>query len=114
MLTGIKDIDKACRRLLECGPEIVALKLGEEGSCIYTREEKLKVPSFPVNEIDPTGAGDCFDAAFIAGLLKGWPIKRVAKFANAVGALAVAKRGPMEGAPYLREVEEMVSLGQAT
>ena len=114
MLTGIEDIDRACRRLLECGPEIVALKLGEEGSCIYMKEEKLKVPSFPVNEIDPTGAGDCFDAAFIMGLLKGWSIKRVAKFANAVGALAVAKRGPMEGAPYLREVEKMVGLGQAT
>lgn len=112
MLTGIEDIDRACRRLLECGPEIVALKLGEEGSCIYTREDKLKVPSFPVNEVDPTGAGDCFDAAFIVGLLKGWSIKRVANFANAVGALAVGKRGPMEGAPYLREVEKMISLGQ--
>ncbi len=114
MLTGIEDTDRACKRLLECGPEIVALKLGEEGSCIYTKEEKLKVSSFRVNEIDPTGAGDCFDAAFIAGLLKGWPIKRVAKFANAVGALAVAKKGPMEGAPYLREVEKMIGLGQAT
>lgn len=112
MLTGIEDIDRACRKLLECGPEIVALKLGEEGSCIYTREDKLKVPSFPVNEVDPTGAGDCFDAAFIVGLLKGWSIKRVANFANAVGALAVVKRGPMEGAPYLREVEKMISLGQ--
>lgn len=109
MLTGIEDIDKACRRLLECGPEIVALKLGEEGSCIYTREGKLKVPSLPVNEVDPTGAGDCFDAAFIVGLLKGWSIKRVANFANAVGALAVAKRGPMEGAPYLSEVEKMLA-----
>lgn len=112
MLTGIEDIDRACKRLLECGPEIVALKLGEEGSCIYTRESKLKVPSFPVNEVDPTGAGDCFDAAFIVGLLKGWSIKRVANFANAVGALAVAKRGPMEGAPYLREVEKMLAMEQ--
>ncbi len=114
MLTGIEDTDSACRSLLERGPKIVALKLGEKGSCIYMREEKLKVSSFPVNEVDPTGAGDCFDAAFIVGLVKGWSIKRVARFANAVGALAVAKRGPMEGAPYLREVEKMVGLGQAT
>ncbi len=114
MLTGIDDIDRACRRLLECGPKIVALKLGEKGSCIYMKEEKLKVSSFPANEVDPTGAGDCFDAAFIVGLIKGWSIKRVARLANAVGALAVAKRGPMEGAPHLREVEKMVSLGQAT
>ncbi len=112
MLTGIEDIDRACRRLLEWGPKVVALKLGKKGSCIYTKEEKLKIPSFLVNEMDPTGAGDCFDAAFIAGLLKGWPIKRVAKFANAAGALAVAKKGPMEGAPYLREVERMVGFGE--
>jgi len=108
ILTGMEDTDKACERLLERGPKIIALKQGKKGSSIYTAEEKLKIPSFSVSEKDPTGAGDCFDAGFIAGLLKGWSLKEVARFANAVGALAVTKKGPMEGAPLLKEVEKML------
>ncbi len=108
MLTGIEDADRASQRLLEYGPSIVALKRGREGSWIYTKKDKLKAPSFSVEEIDPTGAGDCFDAGFIVGILQGWPLEKVARFANAVGALAVTKKGPMEGAPSLREVEEML------
>jgi sugar/nucleoside kinase (ribokinase family) len=63
------------------------------------------VAGFSVEEIDPTGAGDCFSAAFIAGLESGWPLEKVGSFANAAGALAVTKMGPMEGAPTREEVE---------
>lgn len=104
MLTGIKEIFPACEKLLELGPRIVALKQGEKGSIVFTREDKIEVPSFKVKEIDPTGAGDCFDAGFLVGLLKGWDFERVARFANAVGALSVTKKGPMEGAPLLNQV----------
>ncbi|UCG94907.1 MAG: carbohydrate kinase family protein [Candidatus Aerophobus sp.] len=58
--------------------------------------------------MDPTGAGDCFDAGFVVGLLKGWPLEKAAQFANAVGALAVTKKGPMEGAPTLEEVNRLL------
>jgi len=108
MLAGTKDAEDACQKLLEYGPETVALKRGEKGSWIFTAKDKIEVASFPVKEIDPTGAGDCFDAGFVVGLLKGWPLEKVARFANAVGALAVTKKGPMEGAPTLEEVERMV------
>jgi sugar/nucleoside kinase (ribokinase family) len=40
--------------------------------------------------------------------LKGWPLERAARFANAVGALAVTKKGPMEGAPTLEEVNRLL------
>ncbi len=108
MLTGIEDADRASQRLLEYGPSIIALKRGKEGSWIYTKRDKLEVPSFSVEEVDPTGAGDCFDAGFIVGILQGWSLEKVARFANAVGALAVTKKGPMEGAPWPEEVEEML------
>ncbi len=108
MLAGTKDAEDACQKLLEYGPETVALKRGEKGSWIFTAKDKIEVASFPVKEIDPTGAGDCFDAGFVVGLLREWPLEKVARFANAVGALAVTKKGPMEGAPTLEEVERMV------
>ncbi len=109
MLAGVEgSADHACRKLLEQGPGIVTLKRGEKGSVIYTEDDKLVVPSFTVTEVDPTGAGDCFDAGFVFGLLEGWDLERTARFANAIGALATTKKGPMEGAPTLEQALEFM------
>ena len=53
--------------------------------------------SEPAAEVDPTGAGDCFDATFMAGLCGGMPLAQALARASAAGAKAVEKRGPMEG-----------------
>jgi sugar/nucleoside kinase (ribokinase family) len=63
------------------------------------------VPGFDVEEIDPTGAGDCFDAGFLVSWLEGAGPLSAARFANACGALAVTARGPMAGAKTRTEVE---------
>ncbi len=108
VLSDEEDIDRACAKVLAQGPEIIALKQGKEGSTIYTRQGKWAIPAFPVEEVDPTGAGDCYCAGFLAGLAQGLPLPEVGKLANAVGALAVTKKGPMEGAPRLKEVQEFM------
>jgi sugar/nucleoside kinase (ribokinase family) len=68
----------------------------------------LAVPAFPIQPIDPTGAGDCYDAAFVVGLLSDWPLTQVARFANAVGALATTELGPMEGSPNREQVNNFL------
>ncbi len=110
VLTGKKDLDQACEKLLNMGPEIVVIKQGSQGSSVYTENEKHTIPAFDVKEIDPTGAGDCYCAGFLTGLLKGLSLQEVAKFANAVGALAVTKKGPMEGAPTFEEVSDFLKI----
>ena len=90
------------------GPEIVAIKQDKLGSTVFTKNEKHYLPAFEVAEIDPTGAGDCYCAGFLTGILMGLSLNRTAKFANAVGALAVTKKGPMEGAPFYNEVSEFL------
>jgi len=97
MLAGVEDPEEAVRVLLQQGPKIVALKQGEKGSIVFTAEQRIVVPPFQVVEVDPTGAGDCYDAAFVVGILEGWDLERTARFANAVGALATTRQGPMEG-----------------
>ncbi|MDK2897202.1 MAG: hypothetical protein PWP04_1322 [Candidatus Atribacteria bacterium] len=108
MLTGEKDPERACLALLEAGVELVVLKQGDQGSTIYQKEGHKKIPAFSVEEVDPTGAGDCFDAGFLVGLLRGYELEKCGRIANAVGALAVTKKGPMEGAPSLSEVEKFI------
>lgn len=88
----------------------IVLKKGSKGCDVYTREEKLTIPSFPITEIDPTGAGDCFDAGFLASLIEGKSIKESAIVANAVGALNAMAFGPMEGNISKKEVERLLCL----
>lgn len=96
MLTGDRDEETACRALVARGIPIAALKRGEQGSPIFTAEQALEVPSLPVAEVGPTGAGDCCGGAFVVGLLEGWDLEWVARFANVAGALSVTRQGPTE------------------
>jgi len=104
MLTGEEDSETACRSLLAQGIDIVALKRGACGSTVFAAQQTFKVPSISVSEVDPTGAGDCYDGAFIVGLLREWDLPTIARFANVAGALSVTKRGPMEGIPTRAQV----------
>ncbi|MFB3882776.1 MAG: sugar kinase [Armatimonadota bacterium] len=112
LLTGVKGVEQACRALLDKGPEVVALKRGAEGCTIYTRGRKLDAPAFAVQAVDPTGAGDCFDAGFVVGLLEGLPLDQVGRLANACGALGATRKGPMEGAFRRAEVEAFIESGR--
>jgi sugar/nucleoside kinase (ribokinase family) len=103
MLTGDADERNACRALVASGISIVALKRGAQGSTVFTAQETIEAEPIPVAEVDPTGAGDCYGGAFVVGLLEGWDLQVVARFANVVGALAVTRKGPMEGAPTRAE-----------
>ncbi len=110
-LTGNKDIVKGAKKLLSMGPDIVVVKLGSEGSIAVTDEKVVKMSTFNVKEIDPTGAGDVHDAAFIVGYFgfeKG--LEESLKFANAAGAIKVTRFGPMEGPKNINEILEFLSL----
>jgi len=111
LLTGVEGVEAACRALLDKGPEIVALKRGAKGCTIFTKDRQLDAPAFAVEAVDPTGAGDCFDAGFVVGLLEGLPLEQVGRLANACGALGATRKGPMEGAFWRAEVEEFVKTG---
>ena len=62
--------------------------------------------------MDPTGAGDCFGGTLISCLVQGIGIERALTLANAAGALAVTKRGPMEGNSTLSELEQFMAAAE--
>lgn len=108
LLVHEPDIDTACRSLIEMGVKIVVLKKGDSGCRVFTSESSFDVPGFKVNAVDPTGAGDCFDAGFISGYLDNLPLYETARLANAMGALAASRLGPMEGTFSLKEVMNFI------
>ena len=107
-LTGTTDDDAAAHQLLAGRDRTVVLKRGEAGCSLYQNSQRFDAPGFKVEEVDPTGAGDCCNAACVLGLQAGWPPEQIARFATAAGALAVTKQGPMEGAPTRPEVEAIL------
>ncbi len=110
MLTGIEDSDEACRSLLDRA-NVVALKLGSDGCRVFGREEEVFVPPFPIERlrerVDPTGAGDCFDAGFTTSFVSGKSLVECGRMGNTVGSFAITKMGPMEGSPSIEEIKNV-------
>ncbi|MFK8083339.1 MAG: carbohydrate kinase family protein [Granulosicoccus sp.] len=104
-----KSISDAITSLLADGTVIIALTQGERGSTIYSKDHgRFKLAGHQVNEIDPTGAGDCYCGTFLAMAAAGSPVDECGRYANAAGAMAVTKRGPMEGNSNLQDIESFI------
>ena len=92
-LTGETDFEAMARRLLTLGPTLVALTMGGEGSILATDDELIAIPAFAVDVVDTTGAGDAFMGGLSYGLLEGWDLPLIGRFANACAALCCTKLG---------------------
>ena len=108
-ITGAVSVDEAVEKCFAYeAMEVIALKNGSKGSRIYTRDEAAEIGAYPVEQVDATGAGDCFDGAFIAGLVQGKGLKEAARMGAAAGALNAAAFGPMEGRISADSVRAMI------
>ncbi|MBS7614622.1 carbohydrate kinase family protein [Candidatus Bathyarchaeota archaeon] len=75
-MTGKDDPKEAARALIKKGASLVIISMGEKGLIAMTRNLLLEMPSFKVQVVDPTGAGDAMCAGIISGLLKTMGRKR--------------------------------------
>jgi ribokinase len=99
------DLLAGARRLLDLGPRVVVVSMGADGSLLVTADEAIALPARRVPVVDTTGAGDCFNGAFVAGYLKGWDVRRCGELATAAAALSVTRVGAQTGVPTLAEAE---------
>lgn len=95
--------------LLAAGPSALVIKRGDKGCSIITPQGVNEVPGFAVPVVDTVGAGDCFDAAWIAGQLHGLPLVQCGQLANAMGAAVVGRTGAGTNAPPCSEVLALLS-----
>jgi sugar/nucleoside kinase (ribokinase family) len=98
MLSGVTGIEPSVRKLFQGrNLELIVLKRGRSGAVVHTRTGAMEIPAYVVKEVDPTGAGDSFDAGFLCGLLENRSLEECGRIAAAAGALNAAAFGPMEG-----------------
>ncbi|MEP7192493.1 MAG: 5-dehydro-2-deoxygluconokinase [Actinomycetota bacterium] len=103
---GEIDPDRAAKALLGRGIELAIVKLGPDGVLAMTRDERVEVAAFPVEVVNGLGAGDAFGGALCHGLLAGWPLERVLRFANVAGAIVASRLECSTAMPTGREVEK--------
>lgn len=112
LITGQETVEKAVDICFTYPRmETVVLKNGAKGSRIYQRGHVEEVGVYQVEQADATGAGDCFDGAFLAGLVQGKSVKEAAQMGAAAGALNAAAFGPMEGKINPGTVKEIMGRG---
>ncbi len=102
---------------LSKGAQLVLFTYGAEGSSFSNGREEGRVPSFPVDAVDTTGAGDCFMGAFLsrfirggkkAGEMEGRELTSMLEYANAAGALCATGYGAIAPQPYPEDVERLL------
>jgi sugar/nucleoside kinase (ribokinase family) len=106
-LTGTDDVEKALRAL-DNGRTRVVAKLGRDGAATLDGGALLRVPAFPIEPLDTTGAGDSFNAGFLHAWLAGGPAKGALRLGAACGALSTRGLGGTARQPDLAEAEAFI------
>ncbi|WP_031038877.1 carbohydrate kinase family protein [Streptomyces sp. NRRL F-5650] len=92
------DLGEAAALLAGRGPT-VAVKNGAEGALCHDGKTLLSTPGIPARPVDTVGAGDSFDAGFVAGLLAGLPLPEALELAAVCGALSTRAHGGTTAQP---------------
>ena len=118
LLTGFAEPAAAAAAILEQGPSICVVTLDDEGAYVRTADGEATVPSFKVDAVDTTGAGDSFWGGFLAAYLESGLVAQdvtaadaagFVRFGNAVASLCVRGRGGIPSMPARADVEALLA-----
>ncbi len=107
-LTGLTDPDAIADFYLRLGARVVALTLGHEGSLVATPERRERLVPIAVRAIDATGAGDCYDGAFLAEFVRTGDAFAAGAYANVAAALSTEGYGAVAPLPRRAVVEARI------
>ena len=102
-IARVGDVEEAAAALSRDGTVVVVVKLGAEGAFALAGDRVVRSPAVAVDEVDAVGAGDSFDAGFLAGHLAGHPLEETLQLATACGALSMRAAGGTAAQPTLAE-----------
>ena len=96
-------------RLFSLGIEVVITTMGGDGVEIVTPDGARRVPPFPVDPVDTTGAGDAFCGAFASALARDLSLDDAVRFAAAAGALATTTEGAVPSLPQRADIDRLLA-----
>ncbi|NKE55832.1 5-dehydro-2-deoxygluconokinase [Lentzea sp. PSKA42] len=105
---GTSDPDEAASRLLDRGLSLALVKKGAEGVLVATQEGRWTVEPNLVEVVCGLGAGDAFGGSVVHGLLSGWDPVKIARYANAAGAIVASRLACADAMPDQKEIEELL------
>lgn len=103
-ITKETDIEKAAKKLLSAGVEEVVVKLGSKGASLFSEKFSYHADAYNVDVVDTTGAGDAFNAAYIAGKIKKLSLRDNLRLAVAASAISVTRQGTSSSSPTREEL----------
>ncbi|MFE9765493.1 5-dehydro-2-deoxygluconokinase [Streptomyces sp. NPDC005808] len=110
--TGEREPHAAARALLDAGVELAVVKQGPKGVLAVHRDgTSAEVPPLPVTVLNGLGAGDAFGGSLCHGLLAGWDLERIMRYANAAGAIVASRLECSSAMPTPHEVEAALTAG---
>ncbi|MBZ4015546.1 5-dehydro-2-deoxygluconokinase [Streptomyces purpurogeneiscleroticus] len=108
--TGLRDPKACAQALLDMGVELAVIKQGPKGVLAVHRDGRTaEVPPTPVEVVNGLGAGDSFGGALVHGLLSGWELEPMMRYANAAGAIVAARLACSSAMPTATEVEAFLA-----
>lgn len=111
-LWGVDSLEGAADALDRIDPPVAVITDGGRGALLRVGETRIRQDIFPVDAVEPTGAGDAFTSAFVSRMIaRGWHGAEAAdlRFAMASGALATTRPGAMDGLPTMDQVTEFLN-----
>lgn len=93
--------------------DLIIFKMGKEGARAYKGKDVFEARSFDVEVVDELGAGDAFDAAFLASFMEGKTIDESLIYGNAAGAIVVGVVGDIEPLPNWKELDTFISFQES-
>ena len=91
----VESIQEGCKKLAEISPAICLIKDSDKGVSICKNGSLTSIPAFQVEPVNTVGAGDSFNAGFLAAVLEGKTIEESAVYANAVAATKISLPGSL-------------------
>ncbi|MGX8906178.1 5-dehydro-2-deoxygluconokinase [Streptomyces netropsis] len=108
--TGVREPADCARALLAAGVELAVVKQGPKGVLAAHRDGTVaEVPPVAVEVVNGLGAGDAFGGALCHGLLAGWDLERVIRYANAAGALVASRLSCSAAMPTPAEIDQLLA-----
>ncbi|MGO2521142.1 MAG: carbohydrate kinase family protein [Microbacterium sp.] len=101
---GASDVESAAKALASHGPTVI-VKDGAAGGLAAIGDRVLRAPGLSLEVVDTTGAGDSFDAGFLAAWLEGRELAEALRWAAVAGSLSTRGSGGTGGQPTRAEIE---------